>query len=658
MASRPVPARAVLAWLAGVVVLGVPAVSAAQAETDLSAAEIDAILGRLVDPADMAVRAGALDQLCQAQAGALPLLAERLFRPNGIASGLQQRLVEEYLRRLPAELPPESPVPRRTALAPLLHVLILAPHETYRESWAAVLRTIGLLAALDAIDSTEALMEVIRFVGQYEGAYARPAGLVVRSKGDRALPALVLSRRVQDGAVKQFLAAQLARMGKDRAPLMAQTDDDELLADILRAIGEVRDPEGVNVMLSFINSDRPFVRRAARESLLRYERNAIWAVRKSYEDLTGEPADASWNWRETMDRLFAAQDAARLEPLDALLAQGLAAAREGRFGEMDELFGAILGREPEYPRRAEMVPGLLAYGEKLLADGDVLEARRILRLTGYLIPEGDARAARVRAHLAYLEGLRRRDLGFPDPAPFREAAALDPGYRRLIASRDDLARLVGAAAGSAPSSGTPGAESSALASGDRDRSMTGRLAVAGGILLAALAALVLLLASGRTPGRLFGSRPAGPGVVPEMGAVAPGHPVVLAGAVGGGPDDRADRPEVAERGLPEVAAAPARPVEAGAEHPPPPSEATDEPAVRPAAAGAERVVWPGGAAGEAAEDASCPSASPPVPGDSYRRIELALARLRVDAAMLAEPPEGPGATDRGVGPGGRKKDGK
>ncbi|NMC71119.1 MAG: hypothetical protein GYA57_13775 [Myxococcales bacterium] len=681
MAFRPMPPRAVPVCLAGAVLLCLPAAARAQAETDLSAAEIDALLGRLVDPADMAVRAAALDQLCEAQAGALPLLAERLFRPNGIANGLQQRLVEDYLRRLPAELPPESPVPRRTALAPLLHVLILAPHETYRESWAAVLQTSALLAALDAIDSSEALMEVIRFVGQYEGAYARPAGLVVRSKGDRAIPALVLSRRVQDGTVKQFIATQLARMGKERAPLMAQTDDDQLLADILRAIAEVKDAEGVNVMLSFINSDRPFVRRAARESLLRYERNAIWAVRKSYEDLTGERADTSWDWRETMDRLFAAQDAARLEPLDALLAQGLAAARDGRYAEMDEAFGAILGREPEYPRRAEMIPGLLAYGEKLLADGNVLEARRILRLTGYLIPEGDARAARVRAHLAYLEGLRRRDLGFPDPAPFREAATLDPGYRRLIASRDDLARLAGAAEG--PASSAPAAEAgpAGAAAGDRNRSMTGRLAAAGGILLAALAALALLLAAGRTPGRLFRPSSAGPGGAADAGSPAAEDPVPPRRAGGFGSSDPGSPPAAAERSVPGAAAVPVRPVEsgvedavrpaaAGTEDAEQPVESGVEDAVRPAAAGTEDAerpvesgledkIRPAEAAGGGAGDPGGSSAAPAsVPEDPYRRIELALARLRTDAAALAEPPDAPDAAGRGAGPGVRKKDGK
>lgn len=673
--SPPCPAPA---WLAGLALLVLPGAAAAQVETDLSAAEIDALLGRLVDPADLTVRATALAQLCEAQAGALPLLTERLFRPNGIASGLQQRLVEDYMRRLPAELPSESPVPRRTALAPLLHVLILAPHETYRESWAAVLQATALLAALDAIDSNEALMEVIRFVGQYEGAYGRPAGLVVRSKGDRAIPALVLSRRVPDGTVKQFVATQLARMGKDRAPQMAQTDDDQLLADILRAIAEVKDADGVNVMLSFINSDRPFVRRAARESLLRYERNAIWAVRKSYEDLTGERADTSWDWRETMDRLFAAQDAARLEPLDALLARGLAAARDGRFAEMDEAYGAILGHEPEYPRRAEMIPGLLAYGEKLLADGNVLEARRILRLTGYLIPEGDARAARVRAHLSYLEGLRRRDLGFPDPAPFREAAELDPGYRRLIDSREDLARLVAESADPASSSVAPDGRSIPGQAGGSgaSRPTAGRIAVAGGILLAALAGLILLLSLGRVPGRLF-ARPAGSpgGDVPERGGLAPAALVLPDGTGAGtaGPSREA-----------EGAVSAPRPVGQGdesAEGPrspsvPPPSEgrSVEIPAAdrvhldEDGAADRARPIGEGeaGSTGPANPPAPPPPeerspaspGAPPVPDDPYRRIELALARLRTDAAALAEPRDTPETETRETGPGVRKRDGE
>ncbi|MBN1774660.1 MAG: hypothetical protein JXB32_25590 [Deltaproteobacteria bacterium] len=655
MASRATSLpRTAPACLAGLALLCLPAAARAQVETDLSAAEVDALLAQVADPTDMGLRAAALDQLCEAQAGALPVLTERLFRPNGITAGLQQRLLEDYVRRLPAELPAESPVPRRTALAPLLHVLILAPHEAYRESWAAVLQAAALLAALDVIDSNEALMEVIRFVGQYEGAYARAAGLVVRAKGGRGIPALVLSRRVPDGKVKGFVATQLARMGKDRAPLMAQTDDDQLLADILRAVAEVKDPEGVNVMLSFVNSDRPFVRRAARESLLRYERNAIWAVRKSYEDLTGERADTSWGWRETMDRLFAAQDAARLEPLDVLLAQGLAAARDERFSEMDEAFGAILGREPEYPRRAEMIPGLLAYGERLLADGEVLEARRILRLTGYLVPEDDVRAARVRAHLAYLEGLRRRDLGFPDPTPFREAAALDPTYERLIASREDLARLVGEAPVAAPPAASSAASSdregpgSVGPDGVRGRPSSARFLAAGGILLAAFAGLVLLLSLRRVPGRLFGrpaavaggvpeARAVDPGDVPGAGGLAPGGLALPYGAGGSGPD--VPSPAPVRSPTVEVTAAPLRSAgEGGDEGPQGPRSppAPPSPAGRPVEAVAEV----------------------PVPEDPYRRIELALSRLRKDAASLAEPPAapaGPGGESRSVD---RRKDGE
>ena len=240
--------RALTAAALAAALLAAPADLRAQTETDLSAAEIDALLARLADPADMAVRTAALAALLEAQAGVLELLTNRLFRPNGIAPGLQQRLLEDYVRRLPEELPPESPVPPRTSLAPLLHLLVIAPHETYRESWAAALQAVALLAALDVIDTNEALMETIRFVSRYDGAFGKAVGILVRSKGDRAIPALVRSRKIQDGNVKAFVADQLARMGKERAPLMAQVNDDQILADILRAIAEVRDSEGVNAL--------------------------------------------------------------------------------------------------------------------------------------------------------------------------------------------------------------------------------------------------------------------------------------------------------------------------------------------------------------------------------------------------------------------------
>ena len=38
---------------------------------------------------------------------------------------------------------------------------------------AAAPRAVALLAALDVIDTNEALMEAIRFVSRYEGAYGR-----------------------------------------------------------------------------------------------------------------------------------------------------------------------------------------------------------------------------------------------------------------------------------------------------------------------------------------------------------------------------------------------------------------------------------------------------------------------------------------------------
>lgn len=516
-ALRPGPlGRGFLRGRAAIAILAACAArpSAAAEETDLTGAEVDALLASLVDRADLPARAEALANLLDAQEGAREALAERLFRPRPLPPSLLARLTDDYMRAAPATLE-GSPVAARTPLAPLLHALVVSPHDVYRDSWAVVFETVALLAALDAIDTTEATLDAIRLVSAHEGAFARPAAIVVRGKGERAIPALILSRRVRDQSVRDLASQQLARLGKDRAPLMAQVHDEQLLAEILAAIGEVRDPDGVHVMLSFINADRPLVRKAARAALLRYERNALWAVRGAYEDSIGERPGAGWDWRETTERLFSAMDAARMAPLDALLARGLTDAAAGRYREMIETYGAILAREPEYPRGAEMVPGLLAHGEKLLQAGEVIEARRVLRMAGYLAPPG-RQADRIRAHLAYLEGLRRRDLGFPDPEPFREAATLDDAYAKLVEARGDI--------DGAAEAGGPVRETAAVERSGAARERVPRIAAAAGIAVAAIAALLLLVSYRRVPGRLL-PWPREPGV---GGADAASDPPALA----------------------------------------------------------------------------------------------------------------------------------
>jgi hypothetical protein len=657
----------------------VPA-AADDTETDLSGAELDALLGRLVAGETPEDRASALSALLEAQPGILVDVTERLFAAERYDADLLGRVVTDYVRAMPPELPVGSPVPPRTALAPLLHQLVTSPHPAYDECWRGTLRAAALIAMLDVMDTTESLMEAIRSVSLYDGAWNRIVRLVIHGKGDRALPALLLSRRAQERAVKEFIPAQLARMGKERAPLMAQVNDDQLLAEILHAIGEVRDSEGVNVMLSFINSDRPFVRAAAREALRKYERNAIWPVRQAYADFVGETADTRWGWEETMDRLFAAQDRARLEPYDVLLTEGLAAAADGRFAEMEEVFGAVLGREPEYPRRAEMVPGLLAYGEKLLADGDVLQARRVLRMASYLVPAGHPQGARIRAHLDYLEGLRRRDLGFPDPDPFRRAAAADPAYARLIAERGILETLGAPAAegGTADAAG-----GGAPAAADRQPGSDGRatrLALAAGVVLAALGGLLFLVARGRTPGRILprtGAPTSTPAAVePASRAAAPSAPEPAAASGPATPEGPAVDTAAA---APDVPADPTGPDAGGGSDGDPGGSATaaesagreasaavpgDVPAATPAHGSADRAPAPPASAVPAPVPAPRPGydvpegpnpflepepspegqgQAPPAPADEpYRRIEAALRRIRTDVPPEPDPPDGAG----------------
>jgi hypothetical protein len=152
----------------------------------------------------------------------------------------------------------------------------------------------------------------------------------------------------------------------------------------------------------------------------------------------------------------------------------------------------------------------------------------------------------------------------------------------------------------------------------RGRPSSGRIAVAGGILLTALAGLFLLLSLRRGPGRLFGTPSAVPAAGPSVSPAVPTRPAA--------PAPLEEAPEEPSTATP----APASPETLVAV---PEPEAVPRPGLGTPTDAAPPVVAPAepGSSSAAAEAAA-------VPADPYRRIELALSRLRKDAAELAEPP--------------------
>lgn len=336
----------------------------------------------------------------------------------------------------------------------------------------AAVSTVLLMRALANMKTTPAARELALVVGDHKGAFRLEASRLVKSMGEAAIPALIECRK-QSSDVRRWGAHELEGMGKRLAGDAVQTKSNEVLADVLLAFGAVHDLDAVPVILSFVNSDRVQVRKAARESLLSFGQDAVWKLREAYANLTGKSAPDGWNAQQVATELFAAFDRFRMQEVYGLLEEGLKKNAGGDLEGAVAAFDKVLARQPMLDRRAEMVGAYVSLAQKV-AEADRERALALLEKAARLDPEGP-RSKQVRAEIAYLEGKALLDKGIADTASFEKAVALDPTHDR---ARTELARLRSDADGKA----------------QRTRAAAGGVAV----LLLAIAGIVLF---GKVPRR-------------------------------------------------------------------------------------------------------------------------------------------------------------
>jgi hypothetical protein len=228
----------------------------------------------------------------------------------------------------------------------------------------------------------------------------------------------------------------LESLGKRTPGDAVQTTDPQLLADILRAYGAVKDLDAVGAILPFANAERRQVREAARDALAAYGADAVWKLKEAYAQVAGSPADEGWTADDLARRLFGALDKARLRDVYALLDDGLAKQSAGDLAGAVAEFDAVLARQPDLDRRVETVGGYYAYAVAIEAS-DRAGANAALRKALALDPNG-ARASAIQGELAYLAGEELAARGIVDSESYQRALALDPGNARAQAA---LARI-------------------------------------------------------------------------------------------------------------------------------------------------------------------------------------------------------------------------
>jgi tetratricopeptide (TPR) repeat protein len=304
-------------------------------------------------------------------------------------------------------------------------------------SVALILLTLARGArAEDQAVADERLRAVLAPLATQDDGARRAAADEVHKLGERAVPGLIRARRSPSPVVARWATGQLEAMNRKVPGDCVQTKNTEVLAEVLRAFGAIRDPDALGVVLSFVNADRDPIRSAAREAIGAYGGDALGKLREAYASLAGKPAPLEWGAADAARALYALDDGLRLEDTNQLVDSGLQQQRDGDLHKAVESFDKALARQPDMERRADLAPAYVLYAISI-ENTDRPGALAYLRKATMLAPDGP-RTAQANSEMAFLEAEALRDRGVVDEAMFRRAATLDPTNARARAALDQI----------------------------------------------------------------------------------------------------------------------------------------------------------------------------------------------------------------------------
>ncbi|WP_441290606.1 hypothetical protein ACSRUE_08850 [Sorangium sp. KYC3313] len=303
-------------------------------------------------------------------------------------------------------------------------------------AWRDVVKLLAMERMLVAAGTTPAVRELIALHAYFGELLRIDLQRQVAKLRDKAVPALIEARQHDAKIVQRWANKQLDLLGRAIPGEAIASNDTQILADVLRAYGRVRDVDAMRVILSFCNSDRARLRDAAREAISAIGEPGIWQLRDAYLDLTGAKPPREWSWDRVARELFGTYDRARLAEVYKLMDEGVAAASAGKPAEATDAFDKVLARAPLFERRKEMVDAYVERAKSLPADRRD-DALAMLRKALRLDAPGE-RAKKIEAEIAYLEGELLIERGTPDKFVLERAIELDPSHAGARAALTSL----------------------------------------------------------------------------------------------------------------------------------------------------------------------------------------------------------------------------
>jgi tetratricopeptide (TPR) repeat protein len=254
------------------------------------------------------------------------------------------------------------------------------PHSKLWCSLTSVLAGSRMLAQIGTVEAVRGLIDVYVRYGEFLRVDTQ---LEIEDLGDRALPALIEAKRHPAEKIAKWADRELDALGKGIPSEAVQSSDLQVLSDVLRAYGRIRDPDAARIVVSFANSERAQVREASRQAIAMLGEVGAWQLRDTYETVVGKKPPRDWNWERTARELFAEFDRLRSAEVSQLFDAGVAARQKGDLETMRKAFDQVLTRSPDYQKRDELAAAYLEYAQKTQqnnASGALAAARRAERL--------------------------------------------------------------------------------------------------------------------------------------------------------------------------------------------------------------------------------------------------------------------------------------
>ena len=240
---------------------------------------------------------------------------------------------------------------------PDLLLVLLRSDKAKDQTSRECVNLVALLRMLSAMATIEGARELIFAYARF-GEFIRPEVQQRLSEmKDRSIAALIEARRHPAEKISRWAVLRLDQVGKAIPGETVRTDDNDALADILRAYGRIRDPDAARIIVSFANSERSQLRLAAGQAIVMLGPVGLWQLRDAYEDVVGRRPRRDWTWEHTARELFGEFDRLRLARVYGTFVDGLENLQKGKLEAMGRAFDIVLAKDPLFEKRVQMAPG-------------------------------------------------------------------------------------------------------------------------------------------------------------------------------------------------------------------------------------------------------------------------------------------------------------